>query len=201
MTRAAIPPESGHKISRDAMRERIVDAAKSLFEEKGADGISMRAIASRVGIPTMTLYGYFASKTAIIRGLWSFAFAPVFAEMRHAEEAIADPAERLTRVAHIYVDYWICHPDRYRMVFMIEDRREGGDPSWFIDETEVSESYLRLGPMIAAARGTPDADCRADAEALICALTGIAHMAITVSEYPWARPGDYVDRILAAFVR
>ena len=35
------------------MRERIIDVAKALFEEKGIEGMSMRAIASRVGIPTI----------------------------------------------------------------------------------------------------------------------------------------------------
>ncbi|WP_439569342.1 TetR/AcrR family transcriptional regulator [Sphingopyxis sp.] len=201
MTGLTTARESRHKISREDMRERIIDVARTLFEDKGVAGISMRAIASRVGIPTMTLYGYFPSKTAIIRGLWSFAFAPMFAAMRQAEDEIADPVARLNRVAHIYVDYWIRHPDRYRMVFMVEDRREDGEVNWFVDETDVPASYLRFGPMIAAARGTPDADCRVEAEALICALTGIAHMAITVSEFPWSRPAAYVDRILVAFAR
>lgn len=201
MTGLAISRESRQKISREDMRERIIDVAKTLFEEKGVEGMSMRAIASRVGIPTMTLYGYFPSKTAIIRGLWSFAFDPVFADMRQAEDTIADPVERLVRVAHIYVDYWIRHPDRYRMVFMVEDRREDDDPNWFIDETDVTQSYMRFGPMIAAARGTPEIDCKVDAEALLCALTGVAHMEITVSEYPWAKPADYVDTLLAAFTR
>lgn len=183
------------------MRERIITAAKSLFDEKGLSGVSMRRIASLVGIPTMTLYGYFPSKTAIVRGLWSFAFDPVFAAMRRAEDEIADPNERLAQVARIYVDYWIAYPDRYRMVFLVEDRREGDDPNWFIDETDVTQSYMRFGPMIADAMGTPDKDCTIEAEALICALTGIAHMKITVSEYPWSNGDDYVDRLIRAFTR
>lgn len=182
------------------MRERIITAAKTLFDEKGLAGVSMRRIATMVGIPTMTLYGYFPSKTAIVRGLWSFAFDPVFAAMREAEERIADPRARLIATSRIYVDYWIEHPDRYRMVFLVEDRREGDDPNWFIDETDVTQSYMRFGPMIAEAQGTPGKDCTVEAEALICALTGIAHMKITVSEYPWSAASDYIDRLIAAFV-
>ncbi|MBO9694584.1 MAG: hypothetical protein J7499_00125 [Sphingopyxis sp.] len=60
---------------------------------------------------------------------------------------------------------------------------------------------MRFGLMIAAARGTPEVNCKVDAEALICALTGVAHMEITVSEYPWAKPADYVDTLLATFTR
>lgn len=183
------------------MRERIIEAAKKLFDEKGLGGISMRRIATLVGIPTMTLYGYFPSKTAIIRGLWSFAFDPVFAEMRKAEDEIDDPKERLERTSKIYVEYWIEYQDRYRMVFLVEDRKEGNDPNWFIDETDVTQSYMRFGPMIAEARGTPDVDCTVEAEAWLCALTGIVHMAITVSEYPWSDASAYVDRLLPAFAR
>ena len=118
MAKPTVSRESGSKVSREDMCDRIIDVARSLFEERGLDGISMRAIAVRVGIPTMTLYGYFPSKTAIIRGLWSFAFEPMFVAMRRAEDEIADPIERLKRVSQIYVDYWISNPDCYRMVFL-----------------------------------------------------------------------------------
>ena len=159
----------------------------------------MRGIAARAAMPTMTLYGYFPTKTAIMRGLWTLAFDPLFAEMEAAEKRAALPAERLRAVACAYVDYWLRHPDRYRMVHMVEDRRDG-EPDWFIDESDVIPSHLRITPLIAGARGKPESECTIDAEALICALTGIVHMAITVSEYSWSPPADYVDRILPAFI-
>ena len=87
------------------------------------------------------------------------------------------------------------------MVFLVEDHREKTDEPWFIDQTDVVASYLRFGPLIAAARGQPQADCTAEAEALICGLTGIVHMAITVSEYPWKAPADYIRTIVGGFIR
>ncbi|MGR4889454.1 TetR/AcrR family transcriptional regulator [Sphingopyxis sp. LARHCG72] len=185
---------------RDRTRQRIVAVARELYEEKGVQGLSMRLIAKRVGLPTMTLYGYFPNKIAIVRALWSMAFDPLFAAMRKAERAPAEPVQRLSLVANSIVDYWLEHPDLYRLVFLVEDRRERGDPNWFISETDVVASYMRLAPLIAAARGTPDIDCTAAAEALNCALTGIAHMRITVSEYPWAPSASYVDLILAGVI-
>ncbi|MDE2410920.1 MAG: TetR/AcrR family transcriptional regulator [Sphingomonadales bacterium] len=200
MSRSPSPPAEAARVDRAATRERIVAAAVALYEEKGLAGLSMRAIASRAGIPTMTLYGHFPSKTAIVRSLWSFAFDPLFAQMRKVEDQAGDPAHRLRSVARTYVAYWMAHPDRYRMVFMVEDQREPGDPAWFIDETGVVDSYMRFGPLIAAARGTPGHDCKAEAEALIGALTGIVHMAITVSEYPWLPPERYADIIVEGLI-
>ncbi|MBL8555893.1 MAG: TetR/AcrR family transcriptional regulator [Phenylobacterium sp.] len=193
--RSATPKEE----RQEAARARILEAARTLFQTGGVAALSVRAIAARAGMPVMTLYGYFPGKTAIVRALWSEAFEPLFAELDAAEAAEADPKLRLRRVAQALVDYWLRFPDRYRMVFLIEDRREGDGDRWFIEETDVVSGYVRFGPLIAAARGTPEADCAREGEALLCGLTGIVHMLVTVSEYPWSGGDTYVDALLRAF--
>lgn len=180
-------------------RARVLEAARALFEASGVAGLSIRAIAARAGLPTMTLYSYFPSKMAIVRALWSQAFAPLAEELAAAEAAEPEPKARLRRVAQTLVDYWLSHPDRYRIVFLIEDRREREDDRWFIDETDVVETYLRFAPLIAAARGDPDGDYLREGEALVCSLTGIVHMLVTVSEYPWASSATYVEVMTRAF--
>lgn len=177
---------------REEGQARILGAARALFDASGVEGLSIRAIASKAGMPTMTLYSYFPSKTAIIRALWSEAFAPLFARMEAAEAAEAEPKARLLSVAQTLVDYWLEHPDRYRIVFLIEDRRESDADPWFIDETDVVPAYMRFAPLIAAARGDPRGDHVREGEALVCALTGVVHMLVTVSEYRWASARDYV---------
>lgn len=180
-------------------RERVLEAARALFQAGGAAALSVRAIAARAGMPTMTLYGYFPSKTSIIRALWSEAFAPLFARLDAVEAAEADPKARLHKVAQALVDYWLEFPDRYRIVFLIEDRREKPQDAWFIEETDVVPAYVRFAPLIAVARGEPGGDFHCDGEALVCALTGVVHMLVTVSEYPWADSRTYVEAIVRGF--
>ncbi len=194
------PPRATPRQRQEEGRARVLEAAHELFETKGVAGLSIRAIAARAGIPTMTLYGYFPSKTAIIRALWSQAFDPLTAEMDAAVAAESDPKARLRKVASTLVGYWLRFPDRYRMVFMIEDRREREDDPWFIEETDVVASYARFAPLIAAARGDPGGDYLREGEALLCALNGIVHMLVTVSEYRWADSQAYVDLIVRGFV-
>lgn len=194
----SIKPEGNRKRGRKdaaSLQSAILVAATSLVEEKGIAGLSMRAIAARASMPTMTLYSYFPSKTAIVRALWAIAFDPLFSEMRAAEVQEEGAKSRLRAVARTYVDYWLRFPDRYRMVFLLEDTRDSVDDRMFIDQSDVVPSYLRFAPLIADALET-SLDCRMEAEALICALTGIAHMAITVSEYDWAPSSNYVDLIV-----
>ncbi|MBD3369048.1 TetR family transcriptional regulator [Candidatus Fermentibacteria bacterium] len=55
-------------------RERILDAAEKLFEEKGFDGSSIREVAERAGVAKSLLYHHFSSK----RDLWREVVHRVF---------------------------------------------------------------------------------------------------------------------------
>jgi AcrR family transcriptional regulator len=50
-------------------RERILDAALTLFAEKGYDATSMREIAEQLGITKAALYYHFDSKADIVRAM------------------------------------------------------------------------------------------------------------------------------------
>jgi AcrR family transcriptional regulator len=191
-TKTKIPPRVQRQ---EKNRARILSAARALFNKGGVAGLSIRAIATHAGMPAMTLYSYFPNKTAIVRALWSQAFAPMFKELDAVEAREKNPKERLRKVAQGLVDYWLRYPDRYRLVFLIEDKRDEAD-SWYIEETDVVPAYLRFAPLIAAARGDPGGDYRREGEALICSLTGIVHMLVTVSEYSWAKSDTYVDVVV-----
>lgn len=47
----------------------ILDAALAIADERGLDGLSMRAVAQRVGVTPMALYGYFRNKDELLDGL------------------------------------------------------------------------------------------------------------------------------------
>jgi len=46
-------------------REAILDAAQSLFAERGIDGVPIEAIAARSGVSKVTVYGHFGDKAKI----------------------------------------------------------------------------------------------------------------------------------------
>jgi len=46
-------------------REAILDAAQSLFAERGIDGVPIEAIAARSGVSKVTVYGHFGDKSKI----------------------------------------------------------------------------------------------------------------------------------------
>ncbi len=58
-------------------RERVVTAAMALADEKGAAGVTMRAIAATLGVEAMSLYNHVASREDILDGMVDAVFAEI----------------------------------------------------------------------------------------------------------------------------
>ncbi|MBX6382740.1 MAG: TetR/AcrR family transcriptional regulator C-terminal domain-containing protein [Microbispora sp.] len=50
-------------------REEILDAALAIADERGLDGLSMRAVAERVGVTPMALYRHVGGKAELLDGM------------------------------------------------------------------------------------------------------------------------------------
>lgn len=57
--------------------ERIVTAAVSLADESGAEGVTMRAVARRVGVEAMSLYHHVRGREAMLDGMVDVVFAEI----------------------------------------------------------------------------------------------------------------------------
>jgi AcrR family transcriptional regulator len=55
--------------------ERVADAALELLDREGLDALSMRRLATELGVGTMTLYGYFRSKDELLDAVVDAAVA------------------------------------------------------------------------------------------------------------------------------
>ena len=89
---------------RAKMRARILEAARERFLEEGLDGLSMRGIASRVGVSSMTLYLYYESRQDIVRHITIDGFKTLNAAVDKAIEA-AKPADKLKTLVASYVEW------------------------------------------------------------------------------------------------
>ena len=99
-------------------RERLLDAAARLFAEHGFDGTTMRAIATEAGRSPGLTYRYFASKEALVLGLYEriareLAEAPLpdgpvgmrfEAAMRAKLVAVAPVRQALGRILALMLD-------------------------------------------------------------------------------------------------
>ncbi len=181
------------------VRGRVTQIAAQLFREEGIASLSMRRIAGEAGIPVMSLYDYFRSKNEIIRSIWERFFSKCFDCVDSAISARDGKArERLEAACMAYVRYWLDHADEYRAVFMIEDTIERQE-KYYVETSTILERYQVFAKLLAEHLGAADLTSprlRERTVALICSLTGICHMLVTVSEHSWPAPARLLDQVL-----
>ncbi len=91
----------------------IVAAARELVEEAGAEALSMRRLAERLGIRAPSIYKHLPDKQALENALISATFeeqADLF------EAAIADADDPVVALARAYRDFARRHPHLYRLM-------------------------------------------------------------------------------------
>jgi len=88
-------------------RQHVIDAAAGLVAERGYAGLTMRALAQRCGVPTMTLYRHVRDKQDILGALAD----RVLAELQLPEPGTVTWQEELAAVFGSVHDLLLKHPD------------------------------------------------------------------------------------------
>jgi AcrR family transcriptional regulator len=97
-------------------RDRILDAARALFENEGPAALSMRRVADAVGITPMAIYRHFANREALLKQISDDAFA---AAARQWSEKTQHPDifHALRHSMENYLDYALEHPHLFDYSF------------------------------------------------------------------------------------
>jgi AcrR family transcriptional regulator len=91
----------------------IVAVARVLLEHEGPDAVSMRAIATRLGIKAPSLYKHVPDKETLEVALIDEALGEVADAFEAAER---DPDDAAWAVAVAYRRWALAHPHRYRLM-------------------------------------------------------------------------------------
>lgn len=100
----------------DDTRDRILHSARDLLLQEGLAGLSMRRVAERAGVGTMTTYRHFESKQDLLAHVVVEGFR-LFQTYFYAALEGTDPADRLWRSAAAYLAFAVDHPQYYRLMF------------------------------------------------------------------------------------
>jgi AcrR family transcriptional regulator len=90
-------------------QEEIVDAARGLLEGGGPEALTMRAVATRLGIQAPSLYKHFPDKEALEAAL----VAAGFVEQAAAFRAAGRSRHQLAALARSYRSWATAHPHLY----------------------------------------------------------------------------------------
>jgi AcrR family transcriptional regulator len=135
-------------VVRRAREQKIVAAARALFDERGMQEARIDRIARRVGINKALIYRHFASKEELF-ALTTTTYLDEIAELlRGVEEEGGTPHDRLRRGFGAFADYGIAHPAFLDCALSLL-RRPAGEL-----RGQVSEAvWLRLGRATGACVG------------------------------------------------
>lgn len=101
---------------------KILRAAHRLFDREGADAVTMRRVAERVGITPMAIYRHFPNREALLKRLSDDSFNTSARKWLVSADD-TDILQRLYRTQENYLDYALEHPHLFDHAFSV--RREG----------------------------------------------------------------------------
>ncbi len=134
---------------RAGLREAIIKTSLAIGSELGEEGLTMRGIASRLGVSATALYQHFESKAAILREIRIYGSLQFQREVIDTAKGLPDPAERLHAMADNYVMFARTHPWLYSVMFeneQIDYSTMGSDElSQFLRPLTEVRAWLREG--------------------------------------------------------
>lgn len=97
------------RLSKEARREQLLDAALSLVREQGADGLTLVTLAEAAGVSRPIAYGHFGTRTGLLLALYRRL------EERHRDavtRALRTAEPSATAIAHVMsTAYFACATD------------------------------------------------------------------------------------------
>jgi AcrR family transcriptional regulator len=101
----------------EAIRREILDAAWAAAHETSIAGLTLRDIASRVGMQQPSLYSHFASKQAIYDAMFRQAWEAFLESAQAAARDLpAEPRARLIAMAEHYFDFAVADLPRHQLM-------------------------------------------------------------------------------------
>jgi AcrR family transcriptional regulator len=95
--------------------DRIIAAARSIFEAEGAQAVSMRRVASAVGITAMAIYKHFPDREALLNAIVDAGFQELRA--RYLKTNHLSTEKYLMHLLDEYLEFALEHPRLFEYMF------------------------------------------------------------------------------------
>jgi TetR/AcrR family fatty acid metabolism transcriptional regulator len=115
-------PSNPIEPARSGKRDAILAAAVEVFARRGYFGAQVADIARAAGVAAGTVYLYFRSKDDLLVSIFEKTMREARQEGRAALQGVADPVERLRRIARLHLDR-LGRDRNLAVVFQVELRQ------------------------------------------------------------------------------
>ena len=164
--------------------------------------MSIRAIATAVGVTPPSIYLHFADKDELIFAVCQEQFSKLEALVEERSEGIEDPLARLRIMGETYVEFGVAHPEQYRILLMNK-----GELTIEDFESGAMAGVSTFAKLMAAVEACMDAGIFRRQDVFLVAtgiwtlVHGITSMRITIPEFPFVGEQVLLDHVLDTYAR
>jgi AcrR family transcriptional regulator len=102
--------------------QRISSAARRLLDQRGAEGVTMRRVATAVGITPMALYRHYPNREGLLNTVADSGFVELAAKL--ADLRLTGRIDRqLLKILDVFLDHAFDNPRLFELMFLT--KREG----------------------------------------------------------------------------
>ncbi|MFN9927460.1 MAG: TetR/AcrR family transcriptional regulator [Phenylobacterium sp.] len=176
------PAAATRQSQKAATRQRVIEAARALFDTRGFEGTTIRDIASRAGVAVGSVFTTFGSKGEILSEVMAMRLDDLYAELNrvapHLRGSVADQFRTMFAV-HIEFEYrnarlFLAHiAAAYDWTLSASARPFGRAPKL----QQMVRDRLQRG--IEAGQVRPDVDTQEVADLLMAAYAWVFRLVIT----------------------
>jgi AcrR family transcriptional regulator len=175
----------------DLLREEILTAAENiLIATNDQAALSIRAIASAVGVTPPSIYLHFSDRTELLFAVCERQAEMLQQAMAAAAAGIEDPWERIRQRGRAYLRWGLESPEHYRILMM---SRPDCTPDRFVDERLADTAGLL--PVVEDLATANTCDPTDASKLLWIMIHGMVSLLISKPEFPFGPVDDVYDRL------
>lgn len=116
-----MPPKSRSKKQFSSDKEKIVEQALKIIEKQGLDALTMRKLASKMGMSATNLYNYFYNKDELYLYILLQGFNLLKAELESSIETSSPPLQQLENYLRVFIHFGLEHQGYYHLMMSTQD--------------------------------------------------------------------------------
>lgn len=175
------------------LREELLAAAEDLLAGSGEDAVTLRAVATRAGVTTPSVYRHFRDKATLLDEVAAHTYDKLEAHARADAALASDPFEALRLRGRAYITFALAHPVHYGLLMM----RRGDAGPVALEAAQQALANLTDGVRACAEAGVFCGDPVELALSLWAAVHGCVSLLISQPQFPWPEDIDaYIDRTI-----
>ncbi|HMH08984.1 MAG TPA: TetR/AcrR family transcriptional regulator [Terriglobales bacterium] len=184
---------------RSELRAETLSAARTLIQEEGYQGLTIRELAKRMECSPMALYSYFADKQALLTALALEGFEKL--AKRLDSTVRRDPLTALRKILLDYIAYAEENPREYRILFLsVETLGELKLTRQDLQERNPAFRALFKCVEMCVKAGVIEGDAFAVSTVLWTAAHGAAALLITARNFPFGSRRLYAEEVVATML-